>query len=66
MSNNNENDTNTTKTAVIKKGAAPCSQYAPDVHVSVGCISCTRATCQLYPQPSRRGMQRRPVKRSPH
>lgn len=67
MSNNKENDTSTIKNAVIEKGAAPCSQYAPDMHVSVGCIPCTRAhTCQQYPQCSKRRMQRRPVKRSPH
>ncbi|WP_339322938.1 hypothetical protein [Paenibacillus sp. FSL W8-0194] len=43
MSHVKNNETYVSGAAVIEKGAAPYSQYAPDMHVSVGCIPCTRA-----------------------
>lgn len=43
MSNVKKNDTYNSGAAVVEDGAAPYSQYAPDMHVSVGCIPCTRA-----------------------
>ncbi|MFD1956644.1 hypothetical protein ACFSL6_21285 [Paenibacillus thailandensis] len=43
MSNFKQNDTSISGSAVMENGAAPYSQYAPDMHVSVGCIPCTRA-----------------------
>ncbi|MGG4046127.1 MULTISPECIES: hypothetical protein [Paenibacillus] len=43
MSNAKKNDTYISGAAVVENGAVPYSQYAPDMHVSVGCIPCTRA-----------------------
>lgn len=43
MSDVKMKDSHASEAIAMSKGAAPYSQYAPDMHVSVGCIPCTRA-----------------------